>query len=968
MKKKRFQVGESFYEIPDNEVQSFLSDNPKAVEVKYYELDGGKYNIPIAEVDSFENEMGLKKKETSNIGSLVGGLFGTGGEGRSVSGGVVGKIGNATPKTEESKIAAALATVGTSKDQTPLQKEVQPGYDPNDPVKSIYAPVRNKLAALRQRPVAESVAQDPLLKQRQSEEVTAALNEKSKLDATPVFGHTNEAAAFIEQRLDPSKLVSTKPMDMMQRPSLDDFTEESIIAAIPKGNETVELGVKKYLDNRKVKESIYSSNNLGDAAVKLAALKGDLTSKQIQQLGGNIPKSMQANLLIGLLNDENTRELAENDAELNSKIMETVYNLPDTHPQAAARYLIQTLSQEREDRGLNNAVLNFTSVGTNDDIINDLVEKGKLSAQYKNMYDNPSVKFYVNSKLKTPGLIENVASGIESGLTGWGKSTQEVGILGSTIDNSKKQLYDALDKEYQQVALKPKSLIHDITMTGGNIVGQIIPIAAGGNYLQAAKIVTNANVANSIAIGMQTYGDYKEQARKDMPDASEMEQTAKALLDTGIEMATENIVNDTKLVKQAVSKYSPEIQDVIKKFTAKEISREAAKSQVNDIFSRVLEQAKAFGSKTGKIVKGEANEELSASVLQNANNQIFGGEEKSVPQMADEAFEVWKTTLFGGIPLGAIGGVSALKKNKPATELIYDVAGNPEKYIPLVQEQAAVNDEYAAQAADILDNIEYASKVRKALDKSTDITEAQKKRFLVASINANNLQKEAEKIPDPVLRKPIEKEIEKATEEKEKALTEIEEEEVSEFTSRPKEEILVDVPAAAAAIQDENIKSKIVSNPEIGLAEIAQQLHSTEGEASTATKVFGRDLSDLALEMYRTREDADAALQQATQPPISQERELDMGTELVAGQPSISVQMPGEVKKPEVVEPQTAEEVVEDMTPFVETTRPELAFDEVDTAVLDNMDSKTMAVQGKRLEGINKNLGKLKELFDCIWS
>ena len=78
--------------------------------------------------------------------------------------------------------------------------------------------------------------------------------------------------------------------------------------------------------------------------------------------------------------------------------------------------------------------------------------------------------------------------------------------------------------------------------------------------------------------------------------------------------------------------------------------------------------------------------------------------------------------------------------------------------------------------------------------------------------------------------------------------------------------------------------------------------------------------------------------------------------------------MPGEVKKPEVVEPQPAEEVVEDMTPFVEATRPELAFDEVDTAVLDKMDATAMAIQGKRLEGVNKNLIKLKELFDCIWS
>mgnify|MGYP000970451209 FL=1 len=56
------------------------------------------------------------------------------------------------------------------------------------------------------------------------------------------------------------------------------------------------------------------------------------------------------------------------------------------------------------------------------------------------------------------------------------------------------------------------------------------------------------------------------------------------------------------------------------------------------------------------------------------------------------------------------------------------------------------------------------------------------------------------------------------------------------------------------------------------------------------------------------------------------------------------------------------------MSAFVEVTRPELGFEEVPTDILDNMDSKTMAVQGKRLEGLNKNLSKLQELFNCIWT
>lgn len=374
----KVKKGNEVFEIQDTDLKDAVKDgylptdtvivaNSKTKEM--FEI--APEDLPDAFSDGFDFS-GVKKK-VGGIGSALGGAVGT-----------------SVPQSEEDRIASLLKTVGRSADQSPLPQEAQPEFDRNDPVRSIYAPVRNKLATLRQRPVAESVAQDPLQKQQRSKEISDALNAKAALDRQRVFQNTGQAVNFLQQKLDNSKLVPSKPIDIMQRPTLDDFTEESILDAA-KGNETLELATKKYLENKKVKESIYSSNSLDEAAIKLAALKGDLTSKQIQALNGNIPKSMQANLLIGLLNDENTQELAENDAELKSKILETAYNLPDKYPQAAATYLAQVLSQERENRGLNNAVLNFSSIGTNDYIVKDLVEKGKLPVQYQNLYNNPAI-------------------------------------------------------------------------------------------------------------------------------------------------------------------------------------------------------------------------------------------------------------------------------------------------------------------------------------------------------------------------------------------------------------------------------------------------------------------------------------------------------------------------------------------------------------------------------------------------
>jgi hypothetical protein len=322
-----------------------------------------------------------------------------------------------------------------------------------------------------------------------------------------------------------------------------------------------------------------------------------------------------------------------------------------------------------------------------------------------------------------------------------------------------------------------------------------------------------------------------------------------------------------------------------------------------------------------------------------------------------------------------LGGAGETKAKRSLTKSqLNAIAADPKKYIESINNQYSlgqITEQERELALNIInvqrDNI-LSSPVR---DANGDLISAERQLEYAYQSTVQQIAKEqASKITDPIQLEPIEKKIEEADKikrqifygEENKELPSKEgepvaidqdrdlmdeETEVSEFTSRPKEEILVDVPTAAAAIQDENVRQNIIANPEQGLAEIAQQLHSTEGEASTATKVFGRDLSDLALEMYPTREAADEALQK---------------------QSAVSVQMPGEVSKPQTTEIKPAEPIEEDITAFVEVTRPELGFEELPTDILDNMDSKTMAVQGKRLEGLNKNLEKLKELFECIWS
>lgn len=63
--KKKYIVNGQVYEIPDEQSADFLKDNPTAK--VHYEIDGKQYQIPHQEADAFEQDMGLKKKEATDV-------------------------------------------------------------------------------------------------------------------------------------------------------------------------------------------------------------------------------------------------------------------------------------------------------------------------------------------------------------------------------------------------------------------------------------------------------------------------------------------------------------------------------------------------------------------------------------------------------------------------------------------------------------------------------------------------------------------------------------------------------------------------------------------------------------------------------------------------------------------------------------------------------------------------------------
>lgn len=704
------------------------------------------------DVTNYANDFKLKyDTELKKKGSVSSGVENTTAS-NGLSGGRLGKL--ATDDPDRLYQAMVKQSHSGTPQQQPIAEKVEIDY--KDPIGSQLRPIKERQKQLQDlRRGVESVEQNTAQKLGYSNEITGLAKQESNL-LSQRFGHSAEAQGFVEDMLDKSKLrlKPGKEMAFPNAPTLDDFTEESIIEASPKGNATFNIAVDQVRRNKEVKDALATSTTLGDAAVKRAMAKRTLQGKQAAELSGDIPNAMKGAMLIDFLNDPDFQEAAAENPLLAKQAEREAKELPENFPDAAIRIIAQAVSAERERKGMNSAILNNPSIKNSEEIVNELVEKGELPEQYKDFYSNPAVKFAVNFKLKTPGLVENFGSGIEQGIIGMGKSVADLTQVRKLYSSEDDRLFKTLEKDYENFVLKPKGVLHNISMYGGNIFGQIVPMVSGGMAARGVGLIKGENTANAVMTGLQTWGENRDRALADLPGASEGEQFGYATINTGIEVFLANVLNDTKLARQLLKGTSPEVKTVISKFTNKEITAAVAKQEINNIFSKALQ----VGNKFAKFAKGtvktaekEAREEAATQILQTATNQAFGGEPQSVSQQMSDAFEVYTTTFLGSLVPGAGGGVVELNRNPEMGKLVFEMASNPEKYVDIMKGQAAIDPEYAKDIDSKLENVEYISKVKDVLDGKKGMKDTDKEKLLLKSLSQKMLSDETKNSPDKSL-------------------------------------------------------------------------------------------------------------------------------------------------------------------------------------------------------------------------
>lgn len=638
--------------------------------------------------------------------------------------------------TGAAKSESATPSTLTGEDSfRPEQAEI----DPNDPVKSYLQPDRDYIKEFRERRrTVESVGQNNV--ERMS--LTNIVNNAKQKEADVIqntFQSGNDARAYLLNATgyDPDKL-DAEAVDKIVKPD----------------NETQTLAKNKYLKVRSLKEDAQNSNTFEQLALKQAARKGGVTKKQVDYLGESLPTNMKGELILQLLSDNDLYDAAKDNPKLQAEIDEQAYSLPERYPATAIKYMAQMVSKKREEMGENNGILNIPSEATTTEIMNQLVKDGDLTDNFLALYNKKGVPQLVTSNLKTPGFVENVLQGAEQGIMGIGKTAAELTGIRSLYKDKADQTFQALGEQYQQIGFKPKGLLHEISTSGGNIVGQVLPMVAGGSALRASNLLKSDAATNILMTGLQTYGYNLENARTQLPDAGANEQVGLALTNTGIEMALANTFNDMKFARGLMKSASQDVKKLVDAFTKKEISAAAAKTRLGEIFDGVVE----FGKKTGKVAVSEANEESATQYLQNTANKVFGGEQISDRQNFNEAFDVWKTTFLGSLVLGGVGGAANKMNEMPTSAIVYEMASNPEKYKTIINDYASVDEDVDASKDERIKNLDYASSVLSELNKRK-LPEDKKANYLVKSLNEKILKEEASKIGDPLLKKDSEKKL-----------------------------------------------------------------------------------------------------------------------------------------------------------------------------------------------------------------
>ena len=673
-----------------------------------------------------------------------------------------------------------------------VKVEVEEKLDPNDLVGSF----KKRLAPLTAPsiPIADAAYVRPNMNAIFSEQEKKRPEVAKRLEQEKAYKDLKNAF-LTDENLSVTQLMKATGLSANQ---IKGASREDIMKMARPGNETDKLAAESVAEAQDINAAFSQSRSLEEAAIRLAASKDpqiarqlEITSrkapaKNLQEIVSGTkdimadPKTMFGEATIGrfiyqLATNPIAVQQIEKNPNLKKQFKETLPLLINKYPDFGKSYLGNVISQKMEDMGINNALLNVVTKEETDKAVEQLESEGKISPIEVQFYkDNMReggfrnfAKTLIGEQLyKTPGAIERTLESAVGAVKSTGTGLMELTGARQALVGERRITARDIAAQDMAVNIKPRNTINEMTAFGGDFLGQILPTGLIGKGLNSLKLFKDPNTSIRALFGLQAFGNYLPQARAQFP-GEELKQRAYAGILAGLEIATENIFQDRKIVDGLMGKIKPEVANVIRQFTDKQISAAAARETIQGYIKNALQSVPQYTKYFGKAVGQNTVEETAVQLGEQLTDGVFTGKKYDDWINGEELLETARTSALGSVLIGGLAARADMMKAKGITaKMIYDMAEKPDYWVAKIKEGAALDPDLAADADDKIANLEYASKVRQDLE-STNLSEKQKIKYLINALEANVKAKSSQGITDPVLKKKAEqqaKEVEKQQE------------------------------------------------------------------------------------------------------------------------------------------------------------------------------------------------------------
>jgi GNAT superfamily N-acetyltransferase len=622
-------------------------------------------------------------------------------------------------------------------------KEEVTKIDPNDPVKSIMGDYADQYSkGLRSQ------------SNFQMSDATRVNNPASVLSAT-------------ERSEDLKKKQKDRQISAAKFSSAADFVNKNIFdnglhakeylketakkngGKLPENNETVKLALKKTAEYQDVANAIQKYGSITGAAEQEYKQNHPEFAKQMQTIAKDnygadlIPEAKQGAIVAEYINKhgDNIDAYVSQSPDDKEDWEDLKSNLLNRYPEFGANVVATEISKARQEKGMNSMMANFNSQKFNDETDELAKQLFKDSPTKLKIYNDVIAKDK-QKYIDTPGFLNAMAGRIKSAASGSIESLQDI----VSPSDQASDIYSEINKESNSVSAGAKGWHRDIA-TMGDMTGLVAYMAAGGNVLKSAGM--NPTIADKVMTGTTFLHDQIREGEMKYPD-DPLKAKLSGALNTGAFMAASNVFPSAK-VSRVFNAVKPEIENVVSELGSGAITREAAKNTLGDVFSKaVLQHGKGVG-------------EMAALTLFNKGvDKALGLENYDTFHPENELSDVIKSTAIGLTPLTAITAFGGYAQRNAMKDHLLEMASNPKRFDVVLDHLEAAHPEMADEIAKRKENLLFLSQTKQSLDKVPDLTDNQKKQYLLHAANVKSLTEQAGTISDEKIKSKIQKRIDES--------------------------------------------------------------------------------------------------------------------------------------------------------------------------------------------------------------